>query len=543
MQARWYQDETIDAVIWGWERFNRLLINLPTGSGKSFIAAKIIEQCSSDSTRCLFLIDQNELATQALRAVTRFTGIIPAIEKAQHHSNLESRTVIGSIQTMKKKRLERFPRDHFTHIVADEVHRITDAKSKVFDYFENAKVCGMTATPFRANLADLSKWFEHVAKSIPMIDLIGDGFAPSMRVLTLPVEIDLENIALRQTPDGKDYDLEQIESAIEPYFDSIAELIKENAQGRHGIAYLPLVKTSQAFASVLREHGITAKHVDGNSPDREQIIEGFARGQFSWLCNAALLSTGVDLPIASAFLNLRPSKSMNYYQQCLGRVMRPLPGVIDDLPGKDQAEERKQRLEDSSKPDSLIFDLLWQHDKLASIRPGSLFCDNEEDVAAFTRAAKDGSQDAIELSKRVRRERELQLIRALERAAAAKILKEPISHAGAAVLIGSQELVTYQPVSRWEFEPITDAQRRTLMNWGIDTGAVATKGLAKQLIDSLHHRMRTGFATLKQLRVIAGFNQKRAEVERINAENFSVEEAAQVISQEFSRQRNHRLAA
>ena len=57
------------------------------------------------------------------------------------------RVVVGSVQTLQRSaRLERFPRDYFGTIIIDEAHHaITDGYRRILDYFENAKVLGVTA--------------------------------------------------------------------------------------------------------------------------------------------------------------------------------------------------------------------------------------------------------------------------------------------------------------------------------------------------------------------------------------------------------------
>ncbi len=133
------------------------------------------------------------------------------------------------------------------------------------------------------------------------------------------------------------------------------------------------------------------------------------------MCNAGVISIGVDIPIADAMLNLQPMHSPALYQQRAGRVARVLPGVIDDLPEQNQSAERRERIAWSDKPEFTIFDVLWQHDRLGVMRPESLVCDNPEDAARmFARAKKDlTSEDLQELHRRVQEDKELALVNAI----------------------------------------------------------------------------------------------------------------------------------
>jgi superfamily II DNA or RNA helicase len=544
--SRYYQRDAIDAVEWSWEGCRKNLINLATGAGKNFIMANIVRNVQP--RRCLVIGDQNELVNQPVVALSKFGGIIAAVEQAQKHASIKARNVVASAQSLhKKSRLERFPRDHFDAIFIDESHRNPDMKAAIFDYFETAKVCGMTATPFRADMLDLSEWYDDVAYRKPMSKTVGDetglieeGFAPPMRILTLPVEIDLSGLKTGMTPDGKEYKADDTAKAILPYLDAVAALLAEHAKGRHGIAWLPLISISQEFVNILRKHGITARHVDGSSADREQILEGFARGEFSWLCNAALVSTGVDLPIADCFLNLSPMHSHALYQQRAGRVLRPLPGVIDDLPEFAQAHERRGRIARCAKPDAVFFDLLWQHDKLSVMRPAALVAESAEEAAAISEYSrrKLSAEDLAEIKARVQEEKEMKLVSALEKAAARIQGKELIPFSDAAVLIGDRALINYEPTQKWELDKPITAQLAEIARRGVNPASVRTKGQANALLHALQNRYEQRLATLKQVRFMYSLNASKAPSDKFkNPERLTLTEASALLDAEMSRRK------
>lgn len=543
MKPRYYQREAKESVIGGWFEHNSGVMAIGTGAGKTAIAGMLIAELNG---RCLFCADQNELITQPLKAIQKTSGVIAAVEQAKLRASLNARVVVGSAQTLaRKQRRERFPRDHFDYIFIDEAHRGAPRNKEISDYFETAKVCGMTATPFRANLRDLSSYYDTVFFNKPMLDLCLEGFAPPMEVLTLPVEIDLAGCGTAMTPEGRDYKPEDVDSTITPYLEAVAKLVAKYAKHRHTVAYLPLIKTSLAFAEVLRAAGVTARHVDGGSPDREQILESFARGEFSCLCNAGVVSIGVDLPIADTFLNLQPMRSPALYQQRAGRVMRPLPGVIDHLPEKEQADARRELIEWSDKPRAIMFDLLWQHDELGVQRPGALVGASADDMARIHEASKRKLEplDLIALQKRVQADREEQIVRALEAATVKADIRGAIPFAQAALLIGSRKLLAYEPVARWEMEPATEPQLRALARLGIDTNTVTSKGAAKKLMDNLMFRIKYRFATMKQLKLVMRINEKRDPEARIKRpDRLTVAEAAAVIDADMAARRAARLA-
>jgi superfamily II DNA or RNA helicase len=386
MPLRYYQQDAKDCVQCALEEFDRVLLNLPTGSGKTVVAAHLIK--SFVPARCIFLADQDELCTQPLNVIDREAHIIAALEKAKNRASLQSRVVVASSQTLaRKKRLHRFPPKFFKYGIVDECHRGAERDREITEYLCQ-KVIGITATPFKADLQDLSAYYEETAYSLPMLDLIGDGFAPPLKVMTLPVEIDLSRVSKKTSFGETDYDLESVSTTIAPYYLRVAELLREHATTRRIIVFLPLIKSSEAFAAIARQCGISAVHVSGADEDRNEKILAFSEGRVQMICNSDLLSTGVDIPIADCMVNLSPCRSAVKYQQRVGRICRVLPGVIDDIPGQDQATERKARIAASAKPDALIVDFLWQHDKLGVMRASNLIARTKRKRLAWLRRSR-----------------------------------------------------------------------------------------------------------------------------------------------------------
>lgn len=550
---RYYQREANSAVTLGWEERNRLVLKLPTGAGKNYTGASIFDDMQPG--RCLFLADQDELVQQPRGAIQRVTGIIPAIEKAKDYAPLAAQIVIGSVQSLAKEtggkgskqfeRLMRYPRDHFDYILSDEAHRNTERHANIWDHFDRSKVCLLTATPFRANLADLSRWSDGVAYKMDILDLRDEGFAPPWETLVLPVEIDVAGLRTKRGLDGKEFDLEEVDSTIAPYYDEIAAMLAAYGKGRYGIAFLPLIRSSQAFCAALQRAGLRAMHVDGTDKNRDAIIEAFKHKQFDWLCNSNLLSTGVDIPHADAFLNLRLTASRSWYQQARGRVLRVLPGVIDHLPEKDQADERKRLIAASAKPNALLFDLLLQNDRLGVCHGTEDFARNEDDARAiYTKAAEsDKPQDLRKLAAEVQAEREAALVAALEKAAIRAATNAPITGDQTCALLGLTDLIDYIPIQPWEQEKPTNHQLASLSEKGIDTTSIKSKGQASMLLQSLFDRSRLGYASSRQVRLIRQIDETKAPEDRaFDLLSMSFEQANAYIDGAFAARRRALVA-
>lgn len=511
MRARSYQKEARDAVLAAWgvipgseDTFRSVLVNLPTASGKTIISGLIIEEVK-DRGRCLFIADTDELCDQPLRKFSKLFGFRPGLEKAASKASRHADIVIGSAQTLvREKRISRFPRDHFGYIFVDEAHRGSDRNKKITDYFSEAKVCGQTATAFRRKLADLSDYYESVAYEKGLFDLADEGFLSTIKVLTLPINIDISKVHQTASPDGPDYDKSELDTTIAPFYEEVARQIKKHAANRQIIAFLPLIKSSQEFVTILRAFDINAHHVDGKSPNREFLLEAFARGEFQLLSNSSLLTTGWDCPRVDCLLNLSPTRSVGLFRQKVGRITRLEHGLIDDLPDEDQAEERKQRIAQSAKPDALILDVLWQVDRFGLVGPADLIAANEQERLALQikiSKARD-ARDLQAVSAEVQEEREQKLKKeAEEQAARRRGVVGVVVDFIAAVLHG-RKLLDYEPTMRWEAQPITDKQRAWCNKNGIDPTSVKDRGHVSALMSLLFMRKRNGLASWRVVKAL-----------------------------------------
>lgn len=304
---RCYQSAAVTATYRAWgelpqDRDNpvptgrKTLINCPTGSGKSPTACVIIRDCVSKGAKVLYVADRNELVTQPVKSLYNFTGIIAAVDQGEQKASLHAKVVVASLQTIARRkqvdgigftlpRLERYPRNHFDYIIVDEAHRNPDSAAAVLNYFDKAKCLAMTATPFRAGLADLSQWYDSVAFNITRQEVVDLGYLVPIKVINTGLSLDVTNVHQGMSENGMDYKAEEVSSAIEPYFNNIAEAIKRDAAGYQVLSFLPLIRTSEKFVERCQGAGITSRHCDGGTKDRPEILEGFERREFQHLSN------------------------------------------------------------------------------------------------------------------------------------------------------------------------------------------------------------------------------------------------------------------
>lgn len=466
MTLRPYQSSCVDAIEAGFKQFGRQLAVLPTGGGKTIIFSHLANRCPG---RTLILAHRGELIEQAHAKLRSATGIFASIEKAESRGSMDSKVVIGSVQTLLNAgRRERWPTDHFQLVVVDEAHHaLADSYRGILNYF-TAKVLGVTATPDRGDKKNLGSYFQNVAFEISLFDLVSAKFLSPISVLAVPLRIDLSAVGST----AGDFREDELGSAIEPYLGQIAAAIKEHAGFRRTLAFLPLIATSHKFVDACRTAGLRAEHVDGQSPDRKQILQRYAGGEFDILSNAMLLTEGYDVDSGPTGVGidcvvvLRPTRSRPLYAQMVGRGTR--------------IAKCKENL--------LLLDFLWHHKTHRICRPAALIAGNEMEADSITeltqRDAMPGEVarqlDLQELAKASSLEREEALRKKL--AAMANEQKRFISAEEFALKHKSLAVAEYQETMPWESEPVTAKQRIYLDRAKIDPSSVRGKGHASRLL-------------------------------------------------------------
>ena len=483
-ELRPYQQQARDRIHAEWDAgHTRTLLVLPTGTGKTIVFASVAADQVRAGDRVLILAHRGELLQQAADKLRRSTGLVCAVEKAES-SCLDSwfRVVVGSVQTLQRSaRLERFPRDYFGTIIIDEAHHAcTDGYRRILDYFEGAKVLGVTATPDRGDMRNLGEVFDSLAFEYKLTDAIREGYLCRILAQTIPLQLDISGVTLS----GGDYAVGDLGTALDPYLDQIAAEMAARCAGRRTVVFLPLIKTSQKFRDLLNAHGFRAAEVNGQSPDRAQVLEDFAAGRYNVLCNSMLLTEGWDCPAVDCVVVLRPTKVRSLYSQMVGRGTRLAEG----------------------KTDLLLLDFLWMTEKHELCRPADLVCQDRAvaqrmtDTLAASGCPEELEEAARQAEEAVVAQREEALAKQLEeqRRKKAKL----VDHLQYEMSIQAEDLSGYVPAFGWEAGPPSEQQTAALEKLGILPDAVESAGKAALLLDRLNKRRDEGLTTPKQIRCL-----------------------------------------
>jgi superfamily II DNA or RNA helicase len=167
---------------------------------------------------------------------------------------------------------------------------------------------GFTATPNRADGIGLESVFDEIIFKKDLRYGIENGYLSPIWCRKINIGYDLSQVAVRMG----DYAPGDLERAVnvDKCNDALAEIVS-------GIAELPClifavdVAHAEAIAEAINKHcGNIARALNANSPDRNEVVEAYKRGEIDVIVNCALFTEGTDLPNTRTVIIARPTKSV-----------------------------------------------------------------------------------------------------------------------------------------------------------------------------------------------------------------------------------------
>ena len=312
----------------------RVLMQAPTGSGKTVTFVHIGALAQQRGHRVLVVVHRRELLDQVVATFAQFGVGVGVIAHGYPESDPAAPVKIALIDTLKLRVAAGQHLAAYDLVVVDEAHHATAAKwfatvPKVLK--PNGYILGCSATPRRLDGAALSDCYDHLVLGPEYHELYGQGalvravtFAPKSR-------LDLSQVATR----GGDYVAEETAKlmADRSIVGDVVGHYRRLVGRRPAIAYCCTIEHSKLVAEQFRDAGFNALHVDGRTNDKTRCmaITGLGRGDFDLLTNVNLFAEGVDVPVLCAVLLLRPTKSLTLYRQMCGRAVRPASGKTESV--------------------------------------------------------------------------------------------------------------------------------------------------------------------------------------------------------------------
>lgn len=363
----------------------RVLVHLPTGSGKTRTAMNIASEHlrESETNVVLWLADREELCQQAFSEFkkawkalgNRATSLYGFYSNSDESlSGIDSGFVVGGLHkflslrktdSRKLQLLYQELRKSVTLVIFDEAHKSVAPKfsAVVNDFIDgdnfNADLIGLTATPGRSYSSDglsdedkeLANFFYNnkVSMSIPgymsPIDyLVENGYLAKASFKSL--NYDYSGIAAHELKDAGGVEtMKALASNIERNKQILSTVIHECSQNAQVILFACTVEHAVNLATALAYNGIKAASIDSkndSSESRRVKVQQYKEGKLQVLVNFNVLTAGFDAPKTNVSVIAKPMNSLVQYLQMAGRAMRGYKSggnrecriytVMDDIP-------------------------------------------------------------------------------------------------------------------------------------------------------------------------------------------------------------------
>lgn len=369
--------DAIEAALFD-KRQNRILIKMPTGTGKTVTFAELLKRPRLTAWRegfpkrgaaLLVIAHREELLDQAADKLRRQNpGLMVDIEQGERRSSRYCEVVIASIQSLsarKYQRLERLMQYHaFRIVVVDEAHHSAAATYRTVlarlgflpkaDESDSGEIeaathddvevmtralegwdavapmdrllIGVTATPNRTDAIGLGCVFQTIAYNYELKTAIDRGRLVPIEPWVIETAESLDAVRITH---GEFNQKDLAEAVNTERRNRLAvESWRLHAGEESTIAFTVDVAHAHDLASEFKRCGVNAAAVSGETPkeERRDTLSSYTRGGIQVITNCMVLTEGTDLPRTGCILHNKPTKSATLYEQMTGRGLRTFPG-------------------------------------------------------------------------------------------------------------------------------------------------------------------------------------------------------------------------
>lgn len=305
--------------------YRRILVVLPTGGGKTRLAAALMACAREQRDRSQFVVHRKELIDQTSDAFTELNLPHGFIASGRPFASEDDLITLSGIQTL-VRRLDMVLPQRLA--ILDEGHHcVSTSWTTLLDHYaeQDCFVVALTATPERLDGKGMEEHFDLMIVGPSTADLIDAGWLSPYDYYA-PGVPDLSGV---HTTAG-DFNRGEIDELMnEPQLvGDIVSHYQKLAPNQQGIVFAASVKHSKNIVDAFRAAGVTAEHIDGAMADaeRKRVVTDHREGRVQILCNVEIVGEGFDVPAVSYVGLARPTKSLGLHLQQVGRGLRIAPG-------------------------------------------------------------------------------------------------------------------------------------------------------------------------------------------------------------------------
>ncbi len=342
MKLRHYQQRAVDEFFqWFNDGKGRPLIVLPTGTGKSIVAAEICRRMIQEypHTRILVATHVKELVQQNYEKMLAIWPSAPAgiVSAGLGKKDYQAQIMFGGIQSLYRRFAEI---GHVDLMLVDEAHAIPRKGQGMWRSFEEAMmkinpnfcVGGMTATDYRMTTGSLTKGqdpqFDGVCYEYSIIDALDEGYLSPIVTPPEPLETELPIDGIKKIAgDFAKGELERAVNVDELTKACCDEIIKNGQDRKSWLIFASGNAHAQSIHEYLESTGLHGYVVTQSTTkeERAKATSELVSGTCQYLVNNMILTTGFDCPRLDLIACVRPTQSPGLWVQMCGRGVRLHP--------------------------------------------------------------------------------------------------------------------------------------------------------------------------------------------------------------------------
>ena len=322
MKLRPYQEDLIDKTRQALRRNKRVLMQAPTGAGKTAITVYMMSRAAEAGKTSVMAVHQNELLTQTSKAL--WDGKLEHGMIASGKTRSYMAAQVASVQTW-VRRMDQYSEPDL--IIIDECHRsAASTYQKILEQYPNARVIGLTATPQRTDGKGLDGTYTELVQGPTIRQLIDAGYLCDYEIFAPPSSLDLSEVKTKMG----DYDKKQLEHEVDkPTItgDAVATY-KKHANGKRAAVMCVSIRHAEHVMESYNAAGVPAEMLEGKmtNKEREAVIDRLRSGETLIVTAVNLLIEGLDVPNIEVIQWLRPTQSLIVFMQGNGRGFRVANG-------------------------------------------------------------------------------------------------------------------------------------------------------------------------------------------------------------------------
>lgn len=323
MELRDYQIEVKRKVFDSFNKNRRVMLQLPTGAGKTVVFTSIAKDYVDNGYVVWVLVHRKELIDQTISKAVKYDMDVSVIQ-ADYAFNPFTKFQIASVQTA-IRRLERIPKRTYPNlIICDEAHHSTaNSYRDIYNQYPDSKILGVTATPVRTTGEGFKDLFDTLITGATVKELIEMGHLVRPKIYANAIPFDLKKVKIT----AGDYNDKALYNAFEETctYGDLVKNWKDKANNKLTIVFAINIEHSKKITEAYLNNGITAEHLDGETPkeQRSAILRRFREGKTKVISNVGIITEGFDVPACECIQLVRPTKSLSLYLQMVGRGLRP----------------------------------------------------------------------------------------------------------------------------------------------------------------------------------------------------------------------------